>query len=134
AYNVLSSEVFTDSLKFAAPINTIDRPVLEFAMASLKKKEFKVFQNQLYDTLSLDDVANSVEPAMKYDPVEHLAYLTMVLKNSTITAQFERLGHLYVNNLDSRVEEATLGMYQTFANKVNDAETHHQLGDQYRLR
>ena len=86
------------------------------------------------DTLSLDDVASALEPAMKYDPVEHLAYLTMALKNSTITAQFERLGRIYVNNPDSRVDDATLGMYQTFANTVNDAETHHQLGDQYRLR
>jgi len=134
AYNVLSSEVFTDKLKFDAPLNTIDRPVLEFAMASLKQKEFRGFQNQLYDTLSLEDVAGSVQPAMKYDPVEQLAYLNIALKNSSITERFERLGHIYVKDLDGRQDEAELAVYQSLAAKLNDAEAHHKLGDQYRLR
>lgn len=134
AYNLLSSEVFTDKTHFTAPINTIDRPVLEFEMASLKKKEFSDFQQQLFETLSLDDVARAVEPALKYDPVEHIAHVKMTLKNSTITARFEQLGRIYVKNLDMRVDDATLGMYQTIAKMVNDAEVHHELGDQYRLR
>ncbi len=134
AYNVLSSEVFNDKLRFEAPINTIDRPVLEFAMASLKKKEFKEFQQDLYDTISLDDVARSVEPAMKYDPVEHLAYLSMVLSNSTIVERFERLGRLYVSDMDVRKDDRTVEMYQTIAKSVNDADTHQALADQYRIR
>jgi len=134
AYNVLSPEVFTDKLNLDAPINTIDRPVLEFAMASLKKKEFKEFQLELYDTLSLDDVAHAVEPAMKYDPVEQLSHLKMMLENSTIVDRFDRLARLYVSNLDGRVDEATMQSYQVIARTLNDAEAHHALGDQYRLR
>ncbi len=134
AYNVLTSEVFTDKMQFDAPVNTIDLPVLEFEMASLKKKEFSDFQQQLYSTLSLDDVAQAVEPALKYDPVEHIAHVKMALKNSTITARFEQLGRIYVRDLDNRVEDATLASYQLIAKTVNDAEAHHQLGDQYRLR
>lgn len=133
-YNVLSSDVFTDRLKFDVPVNTIDRPVLEFAMASLKKKEFKEFQTQLYDTVSLEDVAAAVEPAMKYDPVEQLAHIQMALKGSTIAERFTQLGRLYVRDVDNRVDEATLGVYQTMAARLNDAESHHLLGDQYRLR
>ena len=134
AYNVLSSEVFTPAMAFDAPVNTIDRPVLEFAMASLKKKEFDAFQKQLYDTISLEDIAQSIEPAMQYDPVEQIAHVRMALKNSTATAKFEQLGRIYVRDMDNRVEEATLQMYQEFASKLNTAEAHHQLGDQYRLR
>lgn len=134
AYNVLSSELFTDKLNFDAPVNTIDRPVLEFAMASLKKKEFSAFQNQLYDTLSLEDVASSIEPAMTYDPIEQLAHIRMALKNSTVTTRFGQLGRIYVNNLDSRVDDATMEIYQIIARTLNDAEAHHALGDQYRLR
>jgi spermidine synthase len=134
SYNVLSSEVFTDKSAFTAPINTIDRPVLEFEMASLKKKDFSDFQKQLFDTMSLDDVARAVEPAMKYDPVEHIAHVRMALKNSSITARFEQLGRIYVTDMDSRVDEAILGMYRTVAQQVNDAEARHELGDQYRLR
>jgi tetratricopeptide (TPR) repeat protein/predicted membrane-bound spermidine synthase len=134
AYNVLSSEVFTDSLNLDAPVNTIDRPVLEFAMASLKKKEFKEFQSELYDTLSLDDVANTIEPAMKYDPVEQLSHLRMVLENSSIVDRFDRLGRIYVSNLDGRVDDATMKSYRVIASTLNDAEAHHALGDQYRLR
>ena len=134
AYNVLSSELFTNKLNIEAPINTIDQPVLEFAMASLKKKEFRGFQQDLYDTLSLDDVKSAVEPAMEYDPVEQLAHIKMALKNSSITERFDRLGRIYVHDMDSRVDVATMGIYQTVAEKVNDAEAHHTLADQYRLR
>ncbi|MFA6970846.1 MAG: tetratricopeptide repeat protein [Gallionella sp.] len=134
AYNVLTSEAFTAKAKFTAPINTIDRPVLEFEMASLKAKEFSDFQKQLFDTLSLDDVATAVEPAIKYDPVEHIAHVKMALKNSKITTRFEQLGRIYVKDLDSRTDDAALAIYQTIAKSVNDAEAHHQLGDQYRLR
>ncbi|MDD4929157.1 MAG: tetratricopeptide repeat protein [Gallionella sp.] len=134
AYNVLTSEVFTDKMKFTAPINTIDKPVLEFEMASLKKKEFGDFQRELFATFSLDDIAKAIEPAMKYDPIEHLAHLKLALRNSTITERFEQLGHIYVRDMDFRVDEATLGIYETIAKSANDAEAYHQLGDQYRLR
>ena len=134
AYNVLSSELFTDKLNIEAPINTIDQPVLEFAMASLKKKEFRGFQIELYDTLSLDDVKNAVEPAMEYDPVEQSAHIKMALKTSSITEKFDRLGRLYVRDLDNRVDIAIMEIYRTIAEKINDAEAHHKLADQYRLR
>ena len=134
AYNVLTSEAFTDKTAFDAPVNTIDRPVLEFEMASLKKKEFAEFQKQLFDTLSLDDIAHAVEPAIKYDPVEHIAHVRMALKNSSITARFEQLGRIYVRDMDSRVDGAMLGMYQSIAKDANDAEAYHELGDQYRIR
>lgn len=134
AYNVLTSEVFNKKMTSDAPINTIDKPVLEFAMASLKKKKFRVFQHQLYNTFSLDDVASSVAPSMKYDPVEQIAHLRMTLKNSSITRRFEQLGHIYVKNMDVRVDDERMAIYQQISMTVNSAESHHQLGDQYRLR
>jgi tetratricopeptide (TPR) repeat protein len=134
AYNVLTSEVFTDKMTFTAPINTINRPVLEFEMASLKKKEFTDFQKQLFSTMSLDDVAQAVEPKLKYDPVEHISHVRMALKNSTVTSRFEQLGRVYVRNLDVRVEEEMLASYRTIAQTINTAEAHHQLGDQLRMR
>ena len=134
AYNVLSPEVFGDNMKLDAPINTIDRPVLEFEMASLKKKEFVEFQQQLFDTLSLEGVAKAVEPAMQYDPIEQLAHVRVALKNSSITARFEQLGHIYVRDMDIRVDDAILQKFQAIAKAVNDAEAHHELGDQLRVR
>ncbi len=132
AYNLLSSDVLT--AQFDAPINTIDRPVLEFEMASLKKKEFSEFQKQLYDTMSLDDMAGAIEPAMKYDPVEQIAHVKMALKNSSVTSRFEQLGHIYVKDLDGRVDDAMVDMYRRIATSVNDAEAYHEYGDQLRLR
>ncbi len=134
AYNVLTPDVFASTMPLTAPINTIDRPVLEFEMASLKQKNFREFQNQMFATLSLDGVALAVEPAMKYDPVEHIAHVGMLLKNSIIMDRFEQLGHIYVRDLDMRVDEATMAIYQQLASSAHDAEAHHTLGDQYRLR
>jgi tetratricopeptide (TPR) repeat protein len=134
AYNVLTAEAFAKNKKLLAPINTIDRPVLEFEMASLKKKEFKEFQKQIFETLSLDDVASAIEPAMKYDPVEHVAHVKMSLESSSIASRFEQLGRIYVDNFDVRTDEAIIQTYQVIAQTVNDAEAHHRLGDQLRLR
>ncbi|MDX8378896.1 MAG: tetratricopeptide repeat protein [Gallionella sp.] len=134
AYNVLTSEAFNPKMTSDAPINTIDKPVLEFAMASLKKQQFRAFQHQLYHTFSLDDVASSVAPSLKYDPVKQIAHLSMTLKNASITTRFEQLGHIYVRNLDVRVDDEKMAIYQQIAMTVNSAESHHQLGDQYRLR
>jgi spermidine synthase len=133
-YNVMTSEVFTGEEWYKAPINTIDRPVLEFEIASLKQKNFGEFQRELFATFSLDDVAKSVEPAMKYDPVEHIAHLRIALKNASLRDRFEQLGHIYVRDLDSRVDDVVIANYQSIATLVNDAESHHELGDQYRIR
>jgi len=134
AYNMMSSEVFTASNQFDAPINTLDRPVLEFEMASLKKKEFQEFQKQIFETLSLDGVAAGIEPAMKYDPVEHLAHVKMALGSSSIVNRFEQQGRIYVSDFDGREDEAILRIYETIAKSLNEAEAHHRLADQYRLR
>ncbi|HZW26479.1 MAG TPA: tetratricopeptide repeat protein [Gallionella sp.] len=134
AYNVMSSEVFVAGNQFDAPVNTLDRPVLEFEMASLKKKEFSDFQKQVFAKLSLDDVAQSIEPAMKYDPVEHVAHVKMALDSSSIASRFDQQGRIFVDNFDVRADEAALNAYRTIAATVNNAEAHHQLGDQYRLR
>ncbi len=134
AYNVMSSEVFTTDNRFDAPVNTLDQPVLEFEMASLRKKEFSDFQKQIFATLRLDDVASSIEPAMKYDPGEHVAHVKMALDSSSIASRFDQQGRIYVDNFDVRADEATLNAYRAIAATVNNAEAHHRLGDQYRLR
>lgn len=134
AYNLMSSEVFTASKQFDAPVNTLDHPVLEFEMASLKKKEFRGFQEQVFETLSLDDVAAGIEPAMKYDPVEHLAHIKMALGASSIVSRFEQQGRIYVADLDGREDEAILRIHETLARSLDDAEALHRLADQYRLR
>lgn len=134
AYNVLSSELFTQAMAFDAPVNTIDRPMLEFSMAGMKKKEFKDFQQQLYGALSLEDVARSIEPAMPYDPIEHLAHLKMAQRRSPIALTFEQLGQTYVRDMERRVNKATLTIYETVASSVNTAVAHYELGNEYRLR
>jgi tetratricopeptide (TPR) repeat protein len=134
AYNLMSSEVFTASKQFDAPVNTLDHPVLEFEMASLKTKEFRGFQEQVFETLSLDEVAAGIEPAMNYDPVEHLAHVQMALGSSSIVSRLEQQGRIYVEDMDGREDEAILRIHETLARSLNDAEAHHRLADQYRLR
>lgn len=134
AYNLMTTRAFDLVKKSDAPINTIDKPALEFEIARLKKKGFSRFKDKVVDALDLDDVRAGIEPAMTYDPAMHVAHVAMLLKSSNIAEQWKQLGRIYVKNFDKRMDDATLDVYREIAQTVNDGGTHHYLGFQYMNR
>ncbi len=134
AYNLMSEQVFEQVRNIPAPINTIDHPVLEFEMASVQKRQFKEFRQPLVETITLDSVAKLLEPAMKYDPIEHITHVRTALETSSITTQLDLQGTIYVNSFIQRVDDAEMRTYETLAEGGQDAGNYHRLGDQYRMR
>lgn len=134
AYNVLSDEVFQFANDAHIPLNTLDNPVLEFEMASVKKREFSEFRKPLVASVTLEKVAKLLEPALKYDPLEHITHVRTTLDKSSITTQLEQQGSIYVDNFLVRADEMEMRIYEELADAAHDAESYHRLGDQYRLR
>lgn len=134
AYNLMTPKAFDLVKNSNAPINTLDRPELEFEMARLGKEDFVRFRNELVAALNFDDVQHAIEPVMKYDPVQHVAVVETELGSSAITTRWKQQANIYVRNADARVDAAKLEMYRTIAEVVNDAETHQNLGLQYQHR
>jgi spermidine synthase len=134
AYNVVTSDAFAGKIRFAGPVNTIDYPVLEFAMAGLRQDDFDIFKDRLLQTVTLEDVSNFIEPAMKYDPAEHIAHVQMAVPQSMISSRFDQQGRIYVKNFDKRVDDAIIQSYRRMATELNDAGSYHELGYQFRLR
>jgi tetratricopeptide (TPR) repeat protein len=134
AYNLLSEDVFDFGKGAKISVNTIDNPVLEFEMASVKKRDFGEFRKPLVDSVTLDKVEKLIEPAMKYDPVEHVVHIRTTLESSPITDQMVQQGNLYINSFILRADEREIRTYETLAEQVQDANAYQRLGDQYRLR
>ncbi len=131
AYNLMTTRPFDLVKNSEAPINTIDKPALEFEIARLRKKGFGIFKGKVVDTLAFDDVRSGIEPAMPYDPVMHVAHAAMYLKKSNITNRWKQQGRIFVKDFDKRLDEASLSIYRQIAETVNDGNARHRLGFQY---
>ena len=134
AYNLMSAQVFEQVTKPATPINTIDNPVLEFEMAGIQKHPFKEFRQPLVESMSLEGVAKLIEPAMQYDPIEHITHVRSALESSSITSKLDQLGTIYVSDFILRADEGEMRIYEMLAAGAKNADAHHRLGDQYRMR
>jgi predicted membrane-bound spermidine synthase/Flp pilus assembly protein TadD len=128
AYNLMSPDVFPLVDDAAAPINTIDRPELEFEIARMKKEGLKEFRQKLIGAFDFDDTRQVIEPAMHYDAAEHVAHVRKLLKDSTITDGWNQMGAVYIRNFEQQVSEAELRMAREMAASMNDAKSHHGLG------
>lgn len=134
AYNLLSDEVYRLAQDSRTPINTIDNPALEFEMANVKKREFSEFRKALVTSVTLEKVAKLIEPAMEYDPIEHIAQVHKTLESSNITDRLDQQGRLHVDNFALRLDEAEVLIDEVLAQNAQDATSYHHLGDQYRNR
>lgn len=128
AYNLMSPDVFPMVADDAAPVNTIDRPELEFEIAHLKKEGLKEFREKLVSEFDFDDIRAALEPAMQYDPALHVAHVRKLLKDSSITEGWDQMGAVYIRNFEQRVKEAELQMAREIATTMNDAKGYHGLG------
>ncbi len=128
AYNLMTQNAYALVDDAAAPINTIDRPELEFEIARLKKEGLKEFRRKLISNFDFDDVRAAIEPAMPYDPALHVAHVRKLLKDSSITDGWDQLGAVYIRNFEQRVEDAELQIAREMAATMDDAKAHHNLG------
>jgi len=128
AYNLMTADVFKLVDDSAAPINTIDRPELEFEIARLKKEGLKEFRDKLIANFDFEDVRGAIEPAMHYDAAMHVAHVNKLLKDSSITDGWNHLGAVYIRDFDGRVEEAKLAIAREVLATLKDAKAHFSLG------
>lgn len=131
AYHLTNTDVARLAEDSTARVNTLDIPTLEFAIARMNEKGFVSFKKKLVESIGFEKIRDAIEPAMKYDPVEQAAEANFSMKGSSIAAKLRRDGRIYISDFDRRMDDATLGIYQTIAEKLDTGEAHHQLGFQY---
>lgn len=124
AYNLMLTDINADEAVPEVPLNTIDRPELEFEMAHLKKEGLKEFRNRVIGEFDFDDVRSSIEPLMKYDPAMHVAHVRNLLKDSSITDGWNQMGAVYILDFEKRVNDAELKMATEIVREMNDAKSH----------
>lgn len=134
AYHLLSDEVYQLVRDPAIPLNSLDRPVLEFEMANVRKRDFAEFRKPLMPLITLEKVAKLLEPGMPYDPIEHIAHVRSMLGDANITERLEQLGRMSVSDYVLRLSEAELLIHEVLAQNAKDASGYHRLGNQYRQR
>ena len=75
-YTLLSTHVLDFVGDKSAPINTLDRPELEFEMARSREWGFPDFLKRVRDGLSYEEVTSALAPMGHFDQLEHLLYWT----------------------------------------------------------
>ncbi len=132
AYHLMTPDAYRTLEGLNPPVNTLDDPVLEFEMAKLGKSDFTEFRKRLESTFDFSAVQNAIEPAMKYDPVEHVAEAEFMLGNAGITEKWMQQGRIYVRNFDNRLAQQRMRFYEILAEKSGSAKSLRILGREYK--
>lgn len=127
--------VYRDALELigdsGTPLNTLDRPALEFSMTRLRERGMPGFQRRLKQALTLDFGADFVPPGVQQDPYELMAHTHMLLGDSSITEGWSnRIAQLETDPLPG-FRAAELSLYELRAERFATADAYHQFG--YRL-
>lgn len=94
------SLIITDAAKLLAdtstPLNTLDKPVLEFAMARLASRGYPAFSARIESNVNPESIAHTDEGLMIYNPLHHLLYLESLTGDSPSSRGLQR--HLNTNS------------------------------------
>ena len=105
-YALLSTRVLDFVGDESAPINTLDRPELEFEMVGSREWGFPDFLKRVRDGLSYAKVKTALAPMDHFDQLDHLLYWTARFGDSQITDQWLGLAAATIPDLEQRLEEA----------------------------
>lgn len=72
------------------PVNTLDNPALEFAMAQLQNQEFDQFRNRLEQANNPQTLAQLSQAVMQWNPYEFALYAELLMKWQVDTEQWEK--------------------------------------------
>jgi predicted membrane-bound spermidine synthase len=78
----------------AAPVNSVDRPELEFAMARLRERGTPQFRLRLMANLTYGDIATALEPALKVDRALQRQFLVEYLEDGILVERWEDLSRI----------------------------------------
>lgn len=123
-YSILHTHPFDLIGDPAAPVNTLDDPVLEFEIARLGKGRIDNFVKRLVSSLNLAELATAVEPGGDYDPMDHLVHLESLIGSSPILTRYSELAAPRFENFEKQNRMAMLEHLASWALFSNTAVAH----------
>ncbi len=111
------------------PLNTLDRPELEFAMARLAAgSDYPAFTARVEEVVDSREVAQACEGLIDYDPHHHLLHLESLVRGSAAALGLRR--HLEESDPDfaSRCRQAELEQVEREASSGEPSEAYFQYG------
>lgn len=128
-YSVFSTNAVAFKSPDAVPINTLDFPVLEFAMARLPTDHLKAFKGRL-SAMDLGAVRDAASRAMDWRPAEFLFFMDYRLREKTrlykamkraLEREFGDVGREYGEAVVRFAEDiGTAAAYRKFGEKLFD--------------
>ena len=117
-----------------APLNTMDRPALEFEMARLDDRDADDFLTRLRDNLNLADVAQALQPALAFRLADMAVLSDRLYKDSVLSERRRELAGLASEDFREEYLKAKLDYHATLAALANTAEAHHEHGAELLLQ
>lgn len=130
-YRVLGRQVERFIVDRSVPVNTADRPTLEFEMTRLRRLEdgFPKFLEQLYQRVNLEDASRPLSHLLEVDTFNFLLEANLALRNSPIPRVWEALLRNSTRDFEQRYDQVTQMYYENLNTAMADtAYTHHEHG------
>ena len=107
AYSLVSTNAFLAIADQRAPLNTLDRPVLEFAMASLRESDENFLNRRFEGQLNLVTAAAVFGPVTAWDPVHLGLHREAILgEQSPLANQWDELARSQLPDYRQRKRDA----------------------------
>ena len=107
------------------PLNTMDFPALEFEMARSDDRHPAGFTRRLLETMNLNEIARTLEPALRYRAVDLAMFSVVHYRESSITTRRVELAREQDEEFSEQFAVVKLDYRARRATTLNTAEAHH---------
>lgn len=115
SYSVLHTRALDLLGDTSAPINTLDRPELEFAIGRATRRSIDRFLDRLIPALSPEEIRAVVKPALDYDPIDQLVHLEIMLGHCAILDRWSQLAAPLFKDFKKERDRALLQHHASWA-------------------
>ena len=128
AYGLLSTNAFALLGDNTVPVNTLDKPTLEFEIARLRKRGIEKFKQRLRGHIDLADLEQQFQPVMDWNPVDVLLHAEELHGKSSITSAWKKVVSSTVPNYKQVYKDEKLHYYASYARTAASADAYHKYG------
>jgi predicted membrane-bound spermidine synthase len=129
----------TDPLAYVrgqtVPVNTLDRPVLEFSMAGQRMRGFRQFRQWLADTMDVAAVGSLLGTGMRWRPEQQALYLAgRARADDRLVQQWNSLARQRDADFDRDLSVAQRGYWDTMARRLDTAHAYRTMASRLQER
>ncbi len=127
-YHLLNTRALDLLGDSSVPINTADRPSLEFEMARLREDGFPLFARRLFDSIDLGQLARALQSVKAYDPVKFAFEASFLYEDSWLRQGLFFLVQQDIPDFEERLSQIHMAYLARQEGLAAESLQHHEAG------